>query len=485
MLLPLLAAITLTVSSATSRAVSLAWTGTTGPVTLERKPAGTAWAVEPPGMTTLATVPTASYIDARIDAYATYTYRVKAGAVLSNEVTVGPPPTGFSQVHPMPAKLRETSLGAFAAMTRLTFDANGDPFVAYVTTDPNGDGDPGDGQLWTISWNRARYQWNDGVKVADVGAVTVSGSNIPFSLARDSSAGAFGLLFIVGDAHELRFATSADGVTWSGSVVRKTNDEAAAMAAPALAMAAGRVHVAYTAGSDTLLYQTRALTDAPTTWWSTSMPHPGDAKRFSPSCVNVVLDPANVPALGFCTPPEDGYNTTAWFAPVGGTAAKIMDTNGKQTDDPSLALAQRGSTVVAVFGAARDERFFADHHFWASVSRNAGASWSAPAAVADDGGHSMATPLTVGAHANNTFSAAAVVNGGTEGKNRCGQPKLARSGTGEAWVTCGAGTSGFPDTSNPGAATLGIAGNDKLYIVFRTTAAALGAPAGLVLWRER
>lgn len=484
MLLPLLAAITLTVTSATNRAVNLAWTGATGPVVVQRKPAGTPWPTEPPPAP-LATVPDAAFTDQGIDAFAAYTYRVKAGAAFSNEVTVGPPPTGFSMVHPMPARLRDARLDAFAALTRMTFDSNGDPMIAYVTTDPNGDGETSDGELWTITWNRARYQWNDGVKVDAVGAISTSGSAVPFSVARDSAAGVFGLLYLMGGAHELRLATSKDGATWSSVVVRKTNEEAAAIAAPALAMAGGRVHAAYVAGPDTLLYQSGALTDAPTAWRTTRAPHPGDSKRYTASCVNLLLDAASAASLGFCTPPEDGYTTTAWYWPVGGTASKIMDTNGKQTDDPSLALARRGATVVAVFGGARDERFFADHHFWGSVSRNGGAAWSAPAVVADDGGHAMATPVTVGVHASNTFSAAAVVNGGTEGKNRCGQFKLARSGTGDAWVTCGPQTTGLPDTSNPGAAVLGVAGNDKLYVAFRITAGALGLQPGLALWRER
>jgi hypothetical protein len=484
MLLPLLAAITLSASSATSRAVTLVWSGATGAVTVERKAAGTPWPTQPP-VAPLATVPAATYTDQAIDAFATYTYRVKAGAVVSNEITVGPPPVGLSQVHPMPAKLRTTNLGSFGALTRLTFDANGDPLVAYLITDPNGDGDNGDGQLWTISWNRARYQWNDGVKVDDVGTVPSAGSNIPFSIARDAASGTIGLFYIVGDSHELRFATSADASSWTSAVVRRTNAEAPSVASPALAMSASRVHVAYTVGPDTLVYLTGGVTAAPSAWRPTVAPHPGDSKRYTASCVSLALDAANAALVSFCTPPEDGYTTSAWVWRVGGAAAKVTDTNTHQTDDPSLSIALQGATVAALFGAARDDRFFSDHHFWASVSRDGGRTWSAAEAIADDGGHAMAAPAGIVVHTNQSLSAITVVNGGTEGKNRCGQPKLARSATGTGWVTCAPDTRGAPDTSNPGAASIGVAGNDKLYVVFRAAGAVGPVPPGLVLWRER
>jgi hypothetical protein len=483
MLLPLLAALTLTVSSASNRAVGLSWTGASGPVVLERKPAGTPWPTTPVAPLTSPTG--AAYADASIDAFATYTYRVKAGAVLSNEVTVGPPPVGMSQVLRMPALLLNNNSRSFAGITRLVFDANGDPLLAYVTTDANGDGDPADGALFTVSWNRARYAWNAAVKVDDVGAVPTQASNIPLSIARDASSGTLGLLYVVGTAHDLRFATSVDGAAWTHTTVRHTNDEAASVASPALAMAAGRVHVAYTAGPDTLLYATGGVADAPTAWRTTVAPHPAGTRRYHTACVNVVLDATNSAGVSFCAPPEEGYTTSVWYWKVGGAASKITDTDIHQTDDPSLSLALRGSTVVAVFGGARDDRFFSDHHLWGVVSRTNGATWGPAMAIADDGGHAMDAPTSVGVRASGIMSTSAVVNGGSEGKNRCGQPKLAQSGAADAWSTCAPDTKGLPDTSNPGAAVLGVAGNDKLYIAFRTTGAAGALAPGLLLWRER
>lgn len=483
MLLPMLAAITLSASAATSSAVTLGWTGATGAVTIERKPAGTPWPTT--AAAPLASPSGATYTDQAIAAFSTYTYRVKSGVVVSNEITVGPPPVGMSQVLKMPAALTTTNTGSFAAITRMTFDSNGDPLLAYITTDPNGDGDNADGQLFTISWNRARYKWNDAVKVDDVGAVPNAGSNVAMSIARDAQTGTFGMLYLMGGSHELRFATSPDGAAWTHVTVRKASDDAAGFSSPALAMAGGRVHAAYANGEDALEYRTGAVTDAPNTWASTLAPHPAGTKRFTQSCVTLVLDAADKPTVGFCAPPEEAYTTTVWTWRVGTAPVKVMDTNNHQTDDPSLALAQRGATIAAVFAGARDDKFFNDHHFWASISRDGGATWSAPAVIADDGAHSMAVPITVGVHASNKFSAAAHVGGGSEGANKCGQPKLMRSENGAAWVTCGPDTKGLSETSNVSAAVLGVAGNDKLYVAFRAGGTSGGIAPGLVLWRER
>jgi hypothetical protein len=202
--------------------------------------------------------------------------------------------------------------------------------------------------------------------------------------------------------------------------------------------------------------------------------------------VNVVLDAANLAGVGFCAPPEDGYTTTALFWRVtGNSVAKIVDTDNHQTDEPSLALAQRGPVLVSIFGGARDDKYFNDHHFWGSTSRDNGATWSAPAVIADDGAHSMTAPVTAAVHATLTFSAAATVGGGSDGVFKCGEPKLLKSPTGAAWTTCSPDTKGLPGVTHPGAASLGVAANDKLYLAFRTSGAAGALAPGIVLWRER
>src|SRR4051794_34479233 len=89
-------------TSATSRQVQLAWTAVSGAAgyIVERKPLGGQYPTVIP-----APVTEAAWNDSGIDAFATYVYRVRvapAGKQASNEITVGPPPVGFSTAVPVP-----------------------------------------------------------------------------------------------------------------------------------------------------------------------------------------------------------------------------------------------------------------------------------------------------------------------------------------------------------------------------------------------
>jgi len=51
----------------------------------------------------------------------------------------------------------------------MELDKNGDPAMAYMVIDPNGDGDESDDTLYFVSWNRGAYAWNKPVAVAVTG----------------------------------------------------------------------------------------------------------------------------------------------------------------------------------------------------------------------------------------------------------------------------------------------------------------------------
>src|SRR5436309_1559705 len=85
----------LTVKSATSTQVQLTWSVSDGTqtFTVQRKSGG--------DYSTIATITGTIATDSNIDPYTIYTYRVVAANATgqpspSNEVTVGPPPTGFN-----------------------------------------------------------------------------------------------------------------------------------------------------------------------------------------------------------------------------------------------------------------------------------------------------------------------------------------------------------------------------------------------------
>ncbi len=485
------------VVSATKSAVALSWSsdaaGTKSVV--ERKVLGSAWPA--PGATapmpaSIATVDGTSFNDNTIAAFTTYVYRIRAlssaGAPgpSSNEVIVGPPPVGFSSVIAAPTAMQAHDPSQFANTLGMAFDSNGDPMLAYVTYDLNNDGENPDTDLSVMTWNRARYRWNAPVSIDTVGNVSRSGNNLSFSLARDESTGLIGVLYLKED-HELKFATSSDGgATFRATSVLKRGAEESGLASPALAFAAGRVHIAFAEGTSAVQYRVGAEGTAPSTWSAKSAPKIPGASEYRGACVNVGIDAAGAAGVTYCMSAESGYNLLlGWWRPESGSVTKIGDSNNKQNDDPGIALHVNGSTIAVAFLGARDEQFFADHHYWFTRSADGGKSFGPLVVVADDGANAMGSPLSVAVDKSNHFAITGNVTGGSEGNVKCGQPKLMRSTDGAAWTTCAPDTKGLLGAGDPMSAVGAFAANDKLYIAVKTRQSAGALAPGIVLWRER
>jgi hypothetical protein len=494
----------LTSTAASRSSVSLAWSagdpaGTK--VAVERKVLGAAWPAPPASFVPSPTAPSPSTIavldgtaatDTKIEAYTTYVYRVRtlsannALSAPSNEITVGPPPVGFSTVVATPKAMQAHDPAQFARIVRATFDANGDPSIAYVTYDLNNDGELPDTELSFITWNRARYRWNAPVSIDTVGNVANAGSRLPVAVAHDESTGAFGVLYLVGQ-HELRLALSADGgLTWKNSSIRRNGPDDDGFSTPALAMAAGRVHIAYATGSSAVTYRAGPATDASSKWTTKLAPKLPNAAEFRAECVALVLDATGKPGVSYCMNASEGYNLTATFwRPETGQTVKIADTNSHQMDDPAVELAAVGSDIAVAFYANRDEQFFQNHHIWFVRSRDGGASFLPPVIVADDGGNSMGSPVSVTIDKAAHFAMTAELAGGNDGAVKCGLPKLMRSADCAAWTTCAPDTKGLGTIVEASSPVAMFAGNDKLYIAFKVRSANAAVVPGLTLWRER
>lgn len=490
----------LVANSASSSAVSLAWTGDAAArVVVERKLLGAAWLVPTAANPATATMPTPSTLaivsatiatDSKIDAFATYVYRVRTLATdntlsaPSNELIVGPPPVGMSSIIAAPKAMQAHDPAQFSNQIRMTLDANSDPVLAYTTNDLNNDGENDDTDLSVITWNRAKYRWNAPVEIDTVGNVTRSGTRMPFSIARDASTGTFGVLHLIGD-RELRLSVSSDnGQSWKHIRVDRVGAEEPAFSTPSLAMAAGAAHVAYAVVGVTVAYKSGPLADAPDKWKSAKVAVPQGTDIRS-ECVNIALDAQGKPVVTYCFT-GDNYNTVAsLWRPDANTSVKITDTNNKQNDDPGLNLTVSGSNIGVAMYAARDEKFFANHHIWFTRSTDNGATWSTPAIAEDDGANAMDAPVTVMLDKAGKAAMVANMGGGNDGAVKCGLPKLMRSADGAKWTTCAPDTKGAPANVDVAAPTGLFASNDKLYVAFKTRASAPGLPAGLNLWRER
>ncbi|MEP6764770.1 MAG: hypothetical protein ABJB66_10690 [Gemmatimonadaceae bacterium] len=493
----------LIVATATKSTVAISWTSAAGTkIVVERKSLGSAWPVATPAAaaaaastptptpSTIAIVTATTATDSKIDQYATYVYRVRAqGAdnllsAPSNEVIAGPPPVGMTSVIATPKAMQAHDPQNFATQMRMAFDANDDPTIVYMTNDLNNDGELDDTDLSVITWNRARYKWNAPVSIDTVGNVTRSGTRMPFSFTRDQSTGQFGLLHTIGE-HELRLSTSDDnGLTWKHLRVETSGAEQGGFSTPSIAMAGGRVFLAYAFGNDAVIYRTGLVTDAPTKWTSTKAPVPS-GQELKTEGINARLDAAGKPVVTYLLS-GDSYNTNVMlWRPDVNKSVKIMDTRNIQNDDPGLDLQIQGTQLAVAFYGALDDKFFANHHIWFAHSTDNGATWTAAVAVADDGGNAMGPPATVSLDHAGHAAMFANVDGGNDGQAKCGAPKLMRSADGVKWTTCSPDTKGAPATSDAVFPVGAFAGNDKLYVAFKARQGAPSLAPGLVLWRER
>jgi hypothetical protein len=373
-----------------------------------------------------------------------------------------------------------------ARVFSMALDANDDPAVAYLITDPDNNDDAADTTLWFVAWNRAAYAWKPPVTIAVVG---VSDWNLRggLSLAFDATTTRFGLSHMAGDS-ELRLAFSEDGVAWRDVTVLKSDG---VIGGVSLALDRGQVYLANQEPGDegrgALRFRSGLQTDPPEKWKASRaplLPRTYDATRRG---LSVAVDGAGKPAVAYWLNPSDDYTwTLAFWRPGDPSAVKISDTADHQMDGPDANLTFRDREPSVVFYARRDDKFYdGDHQLWTSRSPDGGASWPAPTPMPEDGGNSMGAPVHIAVSRAGRTVITAPVDGGNNGGTRCGQPKLIQSVDGKAWTICSAESATGTPTRDARLPMPAFAGNDKLYVVFKTDEAPGSFKTGLILWRER
>jgi hypothetical protein len=474
------APVVLTVASATRAQVDLSWTAATGAASysVQRKAGG--------DYATIATPTASPYADKSIDPYTTYAYRILAvnpsgASAGSNEWTVGPPAFGFTVVAPSPAGLENPNL--FGRLVRLALDPNGDPALAYVHADPDGDGDEKDNTLYFISWNRVLYTWNAPVKVAVTGAANAGGRLVPVTLGRDASSNLWALVYAVQDSagSRLDFATSTDGANWTVQTV-STRDTSNALTQPSLAIADGRVYLAYASGEG-LQYVTGKTTDGPSKWTTVPVPLPGGYTRTF-DAVSLALDAAGTPGMAYLVSSESNSAAAFWRPAGGGGAVIIGDNNGHGNDGPDITLTFFGTEPRVAMDAVHDDQYNGtwDHSIW--VSRGDGGGWTSFVNLPSDGETSLLGPLSIAVGSQGQTAIAISTNGGVYGTNRCGYPKIARAAGFTAFETCAPTLAGNPEFGQVVWPVVKFGGNDKLWAVFQLPDPYSQIGTGVMLWRE-
>ena len=460
----------LSVRSATARRVELAWTGSSPSWTVERS-AGT------PQFETLATAAAGSYTDEKIAPFATYRYRVKSqtGAV-SNEVVVGPPPAGVSVASRVPSG---SDPGKYGANTGLALDENGDPAVAFIWADPNGDNDYSDTALYFVRWNRAAYAWRPAVKVAVTGEIP-SQAVEPASLACDRATGAFALAYPKAGTQGIEVAMSRDaGATWQ--VTPLAADASGSIASTALAAGNGRWHLALTIDQGGVQYFSGPLAATPSEWKMQPAPAPDKGKIAPNVNIALTLDDAGKPAIGYWAAPEDGdnYRLLLW-SPDSGRVVQATDSNGHAPDSPNLRVIARAGKTHVLINCARDEKD-TDFSIWYTAS--SGGAWSAPVKPPIDGPRSTNQPLALAVDSRGRIAAVFASNSGSGG-TACGYPVVSTSTDGAHWTTCGLGKrTGGDFEPQPSTINAAYGADDRLNVIWHQTGDNKYGQ-GVLLWRE-
>jgi hypothetical protein len=470
----LLPAQQLVVKSATAHKIELSWTGGSGP----------SWIVERLGARNsfekLADTTTPSFTDENIDPFGTYQLRVRAGenGAPSNVVTVGPPPAGVLKGAAAPSGTEGTRYGLNSA---LAFDENGDPALAWLWFDPNGDGDSSDTALYFVHWDRAKYQWRPPIKVATVG--NVASQNVePVSLAFDGATGSAALAYPVESREGLTLAVSRDaGATWQPTAISAGLE--GSVSATAMLLAKGRLYLAANSENAGIRYVEAEFGSDASAWKSQAAPLLAGSKYLSNTNVSLVLDGAGKPVLAYVLQPEDGanYRYTVW-RPGQANAVQAADSNNQTPDAPNVSLAFGGNRFGLLFAAPRDPKN-SDVGIWFTSSPD-GSMWSAPVSLPVDGPRSANSPLGLALDSRARLAAVFGSNGGTD-TLKCNFPALSRSADGARWTTCGLGRALNDDfAAQPNTVHAAFAGNDKLYVVWHQAGDSKSGK-GLLLWHER
>ena len=468
----------LTVVQASSKQVQLTWTGGQPAYVVERKPLGGVYSALPSNTDPA----TSTYTDSAIAPYETYTYRVRTRlspttlSDPSDEFTVGPPPTGLSLASPLNPAITAYSLTTpanFGARLRIALDSNGDPAIAYYIYSPQED--PAKSFVEFVSWNRVTYKWNTPRKVAMTGDML--GAPI---LARDAASNTWGVAYGKYGGNP-RIALSRDnGDTWSDNDFLDCADSSCG--APALAMGAGKLHLAVLRSPEGVRYVTGSINEPASAWQSQLVPKPiGGFEAIGP--VDLAVDSANQPAVAFWSN-TDSYNLILGVWRPGQQTQIAMDTAGYQTDAPEVDLKFAGASARLLAVARRTEEFYNryDQNLW--LLRDLGGAFSVPQNLPTDGEVTLGVPsLAVGSAGQ--ISVAATEVGGSGIDVRCGSMKLidqpSESGPWQACSPIARDGQPFYDVNFP---RVIYAPNDARYIIFTNTGADTQYP-GVVVWRER
>jgi uncharacterized protein (TIGR03437 family) len=465
----------LTVKAATNKKVDLAWSGTAASYTVQRRVLGGSFG-------NVATVNNATtFSDTTIDAYTSYQYQIVAGtSAASSSVTVGPPPSGFSTVAPAPGPAGSAIAGNYGYDLSTVLDANGDPAFAFVFYDPNTDSNPVDTRIEFRSWNRALYKWNDIVHaVTNVGDIATT-FHMTISLAFDASNNTFAIANETETGTIQLWVSTDGGTTWTRKNTLDVSANSASLTSPSLALNNGTVHLAYVHTADGMKYLTGQLSAAPATWITRTEPANSSLSPADESTtISLALDSNGNPGIAwFADDQKVSYNRVVQYWRPGSAPVRVMDSQGRQSDNVAVKLAYNGLNPRVLAELQRTDGDFGVL-LHSARSDNGGATWNSPVVIPPDGDSSTDYPFDLAVDSRGNGIAAFGQNSGS-GDTVCGWPKVSRTTDFVTWKTCDV-VNDVTVTGNytviPGSIQLRFGGNDKIYMLWWDD-------AGILMYRE-
>jgi hypothetical protein len=362
------------------------------------------------------------------------------------------PDAGWQVAIPLPTDAGSST--HYGVSTSLALDHYGQPMIAALVIDPNGDGVFQDSRLVFTRWNGMTRAYDDPTTVEIVGNIDVSHPNRQVSLAR-SEAGRIAIAYVK-EGGSLRYAYSDDeGANFS----LETVSGAAMVSNPVLAFAGETAHLAFnaqhacTSGMGTCAAVTHASRAASAMAFTTDAVAGGQEANDWP--IAMALDSAGIPGVAFFT--NDGMgNTVLSYTAAGSsqmvaTSAAVFDSMVKI---PSVSLNLQDDVPRLAFHllSATD----ADAQLW--YAQKKGGAWGTPVSLPRNGPAGMmdGTQWYQGVVSEGGDKVAVVAYFSHTGAalQQCGGPKLYHSTDGVTFpMPCNP-----PDGRPPGSSVLQQAG---------------------------
>lgn len=295
------------------------------------------------------------------------------------------PPNGFSTAVELP----DAGGQRFGVSASAVGDQFGQPLIAAVWDDPNGDGARTDTRVFFTRWNGEAKAFEPIKTIEVVGEIDLTPPLRQVSIARDAVTGRIGIAYVKAGAG-IRFAFSDDEGANFSLVSTGADPGTGDSSYPQVALRNGQTMVAAVTSNQRVVYRTRQGSAGVFT--ETMAPMPGGlAVSLGP--ISLALDGDGAPGLAYFSAGASLKATLAFWRP--GAAAATAVTDSDQADvlrpverQPSVSLAFAGTTPRLAFHLLRAEPvlngMMTDQapELWTSIATDAtGTTWSAPVGV--------------------------------------------------------------------------------------------------------